>query len=587
MKKIYYNIIAICAFAINSFAQAPTITSFTPSSGSIGTLVNITGTNLNNIDSIKIGGVSAIKVSSTSNNLVAMVMPGSINGLINISNANGNVTSSNIFTKIDSKPPIKQQGNKLVGTGAIGNAGQGQKVSISADGNTAIVSGPGDNDYGAVWVYIRNGNTWTQQGNKLVGTGGLPVRINQGLGVCLSADGNTAIVGGPGDNNNFGATWIFVRNAGVWSQQGNKLVGTGSWNSSSPYQGHSVSLSADGNTAIIGGNKDSLGLGAVWIFVRNGGVWSQQGNKLVGKASIGNVISGQGYSVSLSADGNTAIVGCPYSNKDVGAALIYTRKGNTWTQQGNTLVGTGGFGYAYQGKSVKLSADGNTAIIGGEADNNYQGAAWIFTRSGNTWTQQGNKLVGTGNIGRAQQGCSVSLSADGNTAIVGGNADSLSLGAAWLYTRTSGNWSQLGSKLTFTGNNVALIGNSVCLSSDGNTAIVGGPYDNLSIGSAWVFSSSNNTSVIELPVNTFSNINLKPNPFTNGFEISFKSKINETINLVLLDAVGKEVYSKNIESNIGENSITLNDLTYLKTGIYFAHLTNNDGISQSIKLVKN
>jgi hypothetical protein len=589
MKKILYNIIAICTFVINSFAQAPTISSFTPSSGSIGTLVTITGTNLNNVDSIKIGGVSAVKISSTSTNLVAMVMPGSSNGVIYISNASGNVTSSNIFTKIDSKPPIKQQGNKLVGTGAIGTAGQGNAVSLSADGNTAIVGGHGDSNYGAVWVYIRNGNTWTQQGNKLVGTGssGTPY---QGTAVSLSADGNTAIVSGPSDSNKFGAIWIFVRNKGFWSQQGNKLVGTGS--SGTPYQGTAVSLSADGNTAIVGGTSDSSTIGAVWVFVRNGGVWSQQGNKL-----IGTIISGKGYitsfgkSVSLSADGNTAIVSGTSHNKYEGAAWIFTRRGNTWTQQGNRLVGTGAIGNANQGTSVKLSADGNTAIIGGEADNNYQGAVWIFTRNGGVWSQQGNKLVGTGNTGRAQQGCSVSLSADGNTAIVGGKSDSLvlgtGLGAAWLYTRTSGNWSQLGSKLTFTGNSFeAYLGYSVSLSADGKTAIVGGPNDTL-VGAAWVFSSSNNASVIELPISTFSNINLKPNPFKDDIEIGFNSKINETINLVILDAVGKDVYSKNIESIIGENSIILNELTYLKTGIYFARLTNKDGISQLIKLVKN
>ena len=70
--------------------------------------------------------------------------------------------------------------------------------------------------------------------------------------------------------------------------------------------------------------------------------------------------------------------------------------------------------------SVSLSADGNTAIVGGLSDNGGAGAAWVYTRSGGVWTQQGNKLVGTGAIGAAQQGISVSLSSDGNTAIVGG-----------------------------------------------------------------------------------------------------------------------------------------------------------------------
>ena len=86
-----------------------------------------------------------------------------------------------------------------------------------------------------------------------------------------------------------------------------------------------------------------------------------------------------------------------------------------FTQQGPKLVGTGTAGGAGQGLSVALSGDGNTAIVGGPDDNSGAGAAWVFTRSGGVWTQQGTKLVGTGAIGAAMQGYSVSLSADGNT----------------------------------------------------------------------------------------------------------------------------------------------------------------------------
>jgi hypothetical protein len=80
-----------------------------------------------------------------------------------------------------------------------------------------------------------------------------------------------------------------------------------------------------------------------------------------------------------------------------------------FTQQGPKLVGSGG-GNSAQGDSVALSADGNTAIVGGPDDNGSIGAAWVFTRSGGVWTQQGPKLVGTGAVG-GFQGLSVALSA--------------------------------------------------------------------------------------------------------------------------------------------------------------------------------
>ena len=83
----------------------------------------------------------------------------------------------------------------------------------------------------------------------------------------------------------------------------------------------------------------------------------------------------------------------------VGAAWVFTRSGGVWTQQGSKLVGTGAVGAAEQGHSVAISADGNTAIVGGPNDSHNSsgyGAAWVFTRSGGVWTQQGSKLVGTG-----------------------------------------------------------------------------------------------------------------------------------------------------------------------------------------------
>ena len=115
------------------------------------------------------------------------------------------------------------------------------------------------------------------------------------------------------------------------------------------------------------------------------------------KSSIGSgeVSEGEfGYSVALSADGNTALIGGDRDNGEVGAAWVFTRSGSTWTQQGAKLTGSGEIGAGAFGDSVALSADGNTALIGGYRDNEGVGAAWVFTRSGSTWTQQGAKLTG-------------------------------------------------------------------------------------------------------------------------------------------------------------------------------------------------
>jgi uncharacterized protein (TIGR03437 family) len=124
-------------------------------------------------------------------------------------------------------------------------------------------------------------------------------------------------------------------------------------------------------------------------------------------------------------------------NAGAGAVWMYTRSGGVWTQQGSKLVGTGAVGTAEQGNSVALSADGNTAIVGGPDDNNLAGATWVFTRSAGVWTQQGGKLAGTGAAGNPQQGYSVALSGDGNTALAGGYGDD-NAGAAWVFAAQTG-----------------------------------------------------------------------------------------------------------------------------------------------------
>lgn len=247
-----------------------------------------------------------------------------------------------------------------------------------------------------------------------------------------------------------------------------------------------MSISGDGNTAIIGGYSDNSSQGAAWIFSRSGATWTQQGAKLVGTGNIG--AAQQGYSVNMSADGNTALVGATQDNSAQGAAWVFVRSGSTWIQQGTKLVGTGNSGAAQQGRSLSLSADGNTAAIGGVADNSSVGAGWVFVRSGSTWTQQGSKLVGTGNVGASEQGRSISLSADGNALILGGGDDNSSQWAIWVFTRSSSTWTQQGAKRIGTGNSgAAQMGQSVSLSSDGNTLLIGGYTDSSNAGAAWVF----------------------------------------------------------------------------------------------------
>ena len=379
---------------------------------------------------------------------------------------------------------------KLVGSGATTGGGcQGSPVSLSADGNTAVVGGQCDNNFfGAFWIFTRSAGAWSQVGGKMVN--------NQAFGgsqqgtVAISGDGNTIVNAVAGDRITDGEAFIFIRNAnGAWSQQGPALQP----NDAAGYSGFgsSAALSSDGNTAIIGGTGDNGGLGAAWVFKRTNGQWAQQGSKLTGNdAVINSSFFGvlQGVSVGISSDGNTAIVGGDNDNNQLGAAWIYVRGSNgAWTQQGPKLVGSATTAIFQEGTSVAISGDGNTAALGAPIQDGV-GAVWIFTRSGGVWTQQGPKLVGAGASGAALQGRSEALSMDGNTLLVGGPADNKGVGAAWIFTRANGGWTQKGNKLVGSGAvGGSDQGESVALSADGTTALVGGDFDNNNAGATWVF----------------------------------------------------------------------------------------------------
>jgi hypothetical protein len=391
--------------------------------------------------------------------------------------------------------PFVQQGAKLTGSGESGKGALGFSVALSANGDTALIGAPEDDGgVGAAWVFTRTGSTWTQQGEKLTGAGE-EERGEFGYSVALSANGDTALIGAEKNHNFVGAAWVFTRTGSTWTQQGEKL--TGSAEESSPsgvYFGRSVALSADGDTALIGGPQNEGEVGAAWVFTRSGEKWAQQGSKLTGAGqfSEGNF----GESVALSGEGDTAIIGAPVESippdyDEVGSVYVFTRSGTKWTQQGAKFTGTGELGEnSYFGTSLALSANGDTALVGGEDDNTNVGAAWVFTRSGETWSQQGPKLTGSGESGEGYFGHSVALSAEGNIALIGGGSDDGKLGAAWAFTRSGETWSQQGSKLTGGGESgEGRFGHGVALSAEGSTALVGGPYDSAELGAAWAFVS--------------------------------------------------------------------------------------------------
>ncbi|HTY96539.1 MAG TPA: hypothetical protein VMB91_05820 [Solirubrobacteraceae bacterium] len=389
--------------------------------------------------------------------------------------------------------PFVHQDEKLVGGPLVGPYGYiGNSVALSADGNTALVGAPADGTYteykGAAFVFTRSGSTWTQQGEPLTG-GGETGGGWFGESVALSADGDTAVTGAPSDDEARGAAWVFTRSGSTWTQQGEKLTGGGEVGDG--YFGKNVALSGDGDTALVGGYNDNEHKGAAWVFTRSGANWTQEGEKLTGSGEPGFF----GWGVALSGDGGTALVGEWGLEGGVGAAWVFTRSGSSWSKQGGPLTAAGEPGEPWFGYSTALSANGNTAVIGAPHADGYAGAAWVYTRSGSTWTQQGPPLTGGEEVNDefgGELGYSAALSAGGNTALLGGRVDSFFHGAAWAFARSGSTWTQDGAKLTGSEEtaNREEFGWSVALSSSGQTALVGSPCEDACVGSSWVFVSS-------------------------------------------------------------------------------------------------
>ena len=311
-----------------------------------------------------------------------------------------------------------------------------------------------------------------------------------GHSVAVSGDGATALVGGFTDDGDSGAAWLFTRTGGGWTQQGPKLTAADAVGRSQ--FGYAVALSWDGNTALITAPGDDDNVGAAYVFARSGSTWTQQGPKLTPTGTVNP--SRFGLSAALSGDGTTALIGGPDDRIGLGSAWVFTRSGSSWAQQGPRLAASGESLLGLFGWSVALSGDGNTALIGGSGDNDSIGAAWVFVRSGDTWSQQGSKLTAPDPGG--DFGSSVALSLDGRTALVGGpEIDAGSGGgAAWVFARSGNTWSVQGSKLAPTDETgQGHFGASVALSGDGGTALIGADGDSGNVGAAWEFARSGST----------------------------------------------------------------------------------------------
>ncbi len=355
-------------------------------------------------------------------------------------------------------------------TASDGATGDWFGNAVALSGDTALVGDQRKNsNTGAAYIFVRSGFAWTQQ-QKLTAS---DAAAADWFGSSVSLSGDTALVGARYKDYETGAAYVFVRSGSTWTEQ-QKLAASDAATQDS--FGWSVALSGD--TALVGARQKSVYgwkfAGAAYVFLRSGSAWTQQQKLTASDAATDDFF---GWSVALSGD--TALVGAEGKNSGTGAVYVFLRSGSTWTEQQKLAASDAAASDAF-GWSVALSGD--TALVGAEGKNSSAGAAYVFLRSGSTWSEQ-QKLTASDAAASDYFGTSAALS--GDTALVGANGKNSPAGAAYTFLRSGSTWAEQ-QKLAASDSTVSdYFGTSAALSGD--TALVGANGGYTTIGGAYLF----------------------------------------------------------------------------------------------------
>ncbi|HXT41840.1 MAG TPA: Ig-like domain-containing protein [Candidatus Angelobacter sp.] len=406
-------------------------------------------------------------------------------------------TMSLLISPVSSRATAPSTETELTASDFAGFRHFGSAVAI--DGDTAVVGVPFDSDAGfnagAACVFIRSGSTWTQQA-KLTAA---DASSGSEFGSAVAISGDTIVVGAPSTVSggvNAGAAYVFVRSGSTWTQQ-TKLAPTDAIGNDQ----FGASVAVERDTLAIGAIGTGLAFGdegAVYVYGRSGGVWSQQA-----RLSSDEPAPGDEFGFSVALNNGTLAVGSPFDDDlslaDTGAVYVFTASGTTWNFQAE-LTAADAATSDNLGWSVALNGD--TIVTGApqrHSGADFAGAAYVFVRSGTAWSQQ-SLLVADDPAAFDYFGYSTAV--NNNTAIVGSvfdNSFASHGGSAYIFTRAGSVWSQ---DSEFSASDIANdyhFGYAVAVS--GSTILVGAPLGfYFQDGAAYVYEvSSSNTAPVANP----------------------------------------------------------------------------------------
>ncbi len=211
---------------------------------------------------------------------------------------------------------------------------------------------------------------------------------------------------------------MFKRTGTTWAQEAELSASDGQ-----PQDQFGWSVAISGDTAVVGSVYDENRTGSTYVYTRTGSTWTEQQKLTASDAALEDA-----FGVSVAIDQDTIIVGAGWKDTFIGAAYIYTRSGTTWTQEAKINASDGTNGNEF-GMAVSISGD--LVAVGARFVNTWTGAAYIYSRTGTTWTEEARINASDGEF-FDQFGWSIAI--DGNYVIAGAPGEtSPYTGAAYIF----------------------------------------------------------------------------------------------------------------------------------------------------------
>ena len=383
--------------------------------------------------------------------------------------------------------------------------------SVAIDGNTAVVGAyhrnlDGNANVGVAYVFTKDSDdAWIQAATLTASDGA----TDDEFGISVAVDGDTIVVGAPGDESGEGSAYVFTRPANGWepTTETAKLIAF----DRAADDEFGISVAVSGNIVVVGARGDDSGKGIVYVFAKpttsNGWAdWNESSDYETGKLTASDGVANDKFGISVSLDDDTVVVGAHQpqyeesgANVEVGpgAAYVFTKPATGgWTDNTEGAKFTAPDGAANDEFGVSVAIDVDAVVVGAHLHdvgaNANAGAAYVFTRDSNSgkWGQP-LKLIASN--GHADDGFGNSVAVDGNTAVVGAYLDdrdnaARNTGSTYVFARKLGVWSQT---LNLAGpgpDQNDRLGYSVAV--DDGTLLAGAPQDDNDPGFAYAMDIS-------------------------------------------------------------------------------------------------